>query len=1077
MKIFRKALLIIIVLSAAVFACAGFTVKATGLVFPDLTEDKIFYPYIQKLFQEHFVSGDTRTGTFRPGDTINRAEFAKITAYTRLAEEYGVKDYWSGKDALGMAFEIFDLLKPYFGCWQGACESIGGAPFTDVRESDPKCMDDIGNPDACEPWFSRYVYYAVSKGYIKGYANPDGTRSFRPTENILRVHALKMMIVDNGNILPENDSRYQRLIKQAVSLGAYSPKCLKGAENYIKDLNGGNTADAEKLLKYALLADRLDLFGNRCEVFGSYRTPVERALFLQRPLTRGETPRYFAITTAYSPVRPETADTTINTAAENSNSPAGVPSYKMPVYEKTPLYNRQGGDESVWGDNGDTGAPAPELPPMQIPVSPPASKRPVYDSDAPYIPLTDSARPPENAAKAIAKTGQEAVLPEKGLPSAVITASTDIALTGEYGEPCGSIPAGEKFSLLIARKGEDGEFYQYTDYDPDRSCRFPCDKLMTPACRYAVAEDNVLNPSQGNTVVRREEVATPDISTYFRLIKMPVQNVCNVCTDTVNKVKDIKENPAKYVKMIEDKTKAASMADGSYDIADISPAWIKAENPGTQTFTVRVKNISGKVWKQDNTFLTPDIIWLAARNYERHSRGFSQSEDVPSLRLTDTKFKFTEKNVQPEETATFIISVPPNQPARAQIRLTLNGKSASNIDAIYLTAVKEEERGFRTSTDSAWFQKFPILNMGKVKNKRGELEDKPLAPYWSEITTSDTPVTVLGHAVIGEYVDTFKTYMWYPAEYNGDRGFVVASSVHAEMINGQEMDTHLGTQLWSKSYKERPNKKVNETSVLKGIVLHTTGGSAWIRQKDGSFILKKAKAEKDTYVNTTIVAHYYLDRGGGVAQIIPDFKKSDHAAEFTINDQSIGIEMMNTATAVKDKSGIYKGALGSIVPDSDVINVKNQRSKFWDIWTNSINQVASGLNTSWGVASAKEIEEWQTFSPEQYKGLAELIKYINERYDIPVKYFFRSPVSYKAARMDKENNYILDKNGKKIIDEININTVKENGILFFPRADLYDKEYLNQLYDFYGIYGHHNASGKYDPGPAFDINSLNTYLK
>ncbi|HEY5139815.1 MAG TPA: hypothetical protein VIJ25_10940, partial [Methylococcales bacterium] len=133
-------------------------------------------------------------------------------------------------------------------------------------------------------------------------------------------------------------------------IGSYSPKCLKGAENYIKDLNGGNTSEAEKLLKYALLADRLDLFGNECQIFGSLITPQDRAKFLQRPLTRQETPRYFAITTNYAPVRPDAGDPTINTAEENKNSLASDLSYKLPKYERTSFYNTQGGDESIWGN-------------------------------------------------------------------------------------------------------------------------------------------------------------------------------------------------------------------------------------------------------------------------------------------------------------------------------------------------------------------------------------------------------------------------------------------------------------------------------------------------------------------------------------------------------------------------------------------------------------------------------------------------------------------------------------------------------------------------------------------------------
>ena len=385
MQVFRKALLTIMVLSAAVIS-ADFAPKALCAVFPDISEDSLFYPHIQRLFEEHFVSGDTRSGNFRPHDTINRAEFAKITAYTRLAEEYGTADNWGSKDSLSMAFEIFDLLKPYFGCGQGACESIGGVPFTDVPESDPNCDDNPADPNACEPWFSRYVYYAVSKGYVKGYEDADGSRSFRPDENILRIHALKMLMADNGNILPENDSRYLMLKSQAESLNSYSPKCIKGAENYIKDLNGGNTADAEKLLKYALLADRLDLFGKNCDVFGGYTAPSERAQFLQRPLTREETPRYFTITTDYPPVRPDASDPTINTAEQNLNSAASALSYSLPAYERTSMYDRQGGDESIWGDSMQTAEKNSSLEAAQVSrtTSQPA-QRPVYNSDTAYL--------------------------------------------------------------------------------------------------------------------------------------------------------------------------------------------------------------------------------------------------------------------------------------------------------------------------------------------------------------------------------------------------------------------------------------------------------------------------------------------------------------------------------------------------------------------------------------------------------------------------------------------------------------------------------------------------------------------
>jgi hypothetical protein len=468
MRIFRKALLIIIILSVSVLAGAGFSMKVFGAVFPDIKEDILYYPHIKRLTEQYFVTGDTNSGNFIPYDIITRAEFARMVVYTRLAEKYGIKDNWLKKDNFGMAFELFDLLNPYFGCGDGACANIGGVPFTDVPESNPKCMDNLDDPKGCKPWFSRYIYYMVAKGFVKGYRNTDGTQSFHPEENMSRVNAIKMIITDNGNLLPENESRYIALRSRAEKLNSYTPKCLKGAENFIKDLNGGNTLQTEKLLKYVLLADRLDLFGNKCQVFGDLVTPQDRANFLQRPLTREETPRYFAITTDYRLIRPDADDTTINTASQNNNSPASDPSYKIPPYERTPLYDKNGGDESIWGKGDGTVTTAPVINPVKTPVAQIPVKKPVSITDTQK---TDISRP-----------GTE-------LPAVTITASVDISLADEYGQTCGTIPAGTAVNLLMAKKGEEGKFWQYTDYDKSRLCRFPCDKLMTPACREAMNED------------------------------------------------------------------------------------------------------------------------------------------------------------------------------------------------------------------------------------------------------------------------------------------------------------------------------------------------------------------------------------------------------------------------------------------------------------------------------------------------------------------------------------------------------------------------------------------------------------
>ncbi len=377
----------------SIFCVFLFSVSAlASSVFTDVAEDDLFFPHIEKLYEKHFVSGDTTMGTgdtkyFRPDDTINRAEFAKITAYTRLAEDYGVTNEWDDMGKFEMAFEIFDLLSSYFNCNNGACLSIGNEPFIDVPETDPGCIDEIENMRACEPWFSKFIYFAVSNGFIKGYLNSDGSRSYKPIDSILRIHALKMIMVDNGNILPENDARYSALSSEAESLNSYTPKCLRGAENYIRDYNGGYTADSNNLLKYALLADRLDLFGNDCQIFGSYTTPSQRAKFLQLPLTRKETPRYFALTVNYNPIVPDReSDSTINTAEQNSNSPASDLTYKIPEYERTSVYDRQGGDDSIWAYND-------ELYPGQTDeinqnaelLNGQSVERPIYDPETAYL--------------------------------------------------------------------------------------------------------------------------------------------------------------------------------------------------------------------------------------------------------------------------------------------------------------------------------------------------------------------------------------------------------------------------------------------------------------------------------------------------------------------------------------------------------------------------------------------------------------------------------------------------------------------------------------------------------------------
>jgi|GEM_PF-2910541 len=290
--------------------------------FYDVTDDTLYSPYIQKLYDAHLITGDTDDGEetyrYRPKDSLTRAEFTKVAVGIKLAEKYGVKEDWQSKSAYEITETVLKEKLLYFhGCSNADlpnCTSLCGAdicgvcnvcqltnekPFTDVAVKSRDCEEQ----GVCTPWYSEYIYYALRKGMLQGY-HEGNTWAFHPNDPILRIHALKLIMADSGAVDPEADERYRRLSQTAKSRGAYYPKCLSGAENIILSQNGGG-ADAEKLLKYALLADKLDFFGNTCQVFNEAgaRTPEARATFLHSTMTRQEVARYFVLSTSYSPLQ------------------------------------------------------------------------------------------------------------------------------------------------------------------------------------------------------------------------------------------------------------------------------------------------------------------------------------------------------------------------------------------------------------------------------------------------------------------------------------------------------------------------------------------------------------------------------------------------------------------------------------------------------------------------------------------------------------------------------------------------------------------------------------------------------
>jgi len=283
--------------------------------FLDLPGDSLYAPYIENFQTANIIVGDTEggmpTGYLRPFDHIKRSEFTKITTLIRLLEEaqnLGFDSQYQGLNLNEFTLKINEKLTQYYKA------QAGGIDFLDIEDKDPACAS---NPEGCHPWYAQYVNYAAAHGLVKGF--PDG--NFKPADSILRLHALKLILASNGELPATQDPRFQRLSNDARIKNVNRPKCLAGAEEYILKNNGGISLGSQNLFEYAILADKLDFFGAGCELFerAGANTAEKRAELLQKPLTRQEIARYFALTTSYKFLQIDHgSDETTFTEEENS---------------------------------------------------------------------------------------------------------------------------------------------------------------------------------------------------------------------------------------------------------------------------------------------------------------------------------------------------------------------------------------------------------------------------------------------------------------------------------------------------------------------------------------------------------------------------------------------------------------------------------------------------------------------------------------------------------------------------------------------------------------------------------------
>ncbi|MBI2463341.1 S-layer homology domain-containing protein [Candidatus Peregrinibacteria bacterium] len=159
------------------------TATATS-VFSDVSENHKNKIAIEYLKDQGVIQG-YGDGTFKPNNTVNRAELLKI-----LIE--------------GQGLELDET-------------------------TNQNCF-----PDISDEWFVKYVCYAKEKGWVEGY--PDGT--FQPAKTVNKVEALKMMIYSQGFEPELAESVEEDMFSDTDKTAWYSPYLKVAKDKNLLEENG-----------------------------------------------------------------------------------------------------------------------------------------------------------------------------------------------------------------------------------------------------------------------------------------------------------------------------------------------------------------------------------------------------------------------------------------------------------------------------------------------------------------------------------------------------------------------------------------------------------------------------------------------------------------------------------------------------------------------------------------------------------------------------------------------------------------------------------------------------------------------
>ena len=236
-KIISLALSLVMLMSMCV--CAG------AISFSDLASEHWAYANIQKLVDEGTINGYT-DGTFRPENTVTRAEFVKMigkwnkkneATYSDISKEHWAYEYimWSGLEAVG------SKIKPDVAITRSDVINLiwkrNGSPKHDLA---PYAISKQGTNEDATSW-------AYTIGLLKG----DDGLNLRLDSSLTRAEAATL-IVRSRELVKNN--------KKNSFVDVVSEDVLKNIFKSL-DLLGGADYESDKVLTYGEVARMSIVFG------------------------------------------------------------------------------------------------------------------------------------------------------------------------------------------------------------------------------------------------------------------------------------------------------------------------------------------------------------------------------------------------------------------------------------------------------------------------------------------------------------------------------------------------------------------------------------------------------------------------------------------------------------------------------------------------------------------------------------------------------------------------------------------------------------------------------------------------